>query len=147
MGDLVFSNKALRKKLNGITHFAIFYEIVMQLLRYRLVHKARIVILDAPLLYETYWLTLLCYPIIVVSCSERVQKERVIRRDLLSEEQAQGRIDAQMSLMEKVAKCDLVIDNSGTLEELQSRGMSALTTATSMLTRGFKQTTTQRTTL
>ena len=69
-----------------------------QLLKYRLLKQKRLVILDAPLLYETGILQYFCYPIVVVSCSPSIQKERLMKRDTLDDEQATARIDAQMPL-------------------------------------------------
>ncbi|MEO0826948.1 MAG: dephospho-CoA kinase [Cyanobacteria bacterium J06635_15] len=57
----------------------------------------------------------------VVTCDPQQQLERVMGRDRLSRDQAQARIDSQMSLTEKVALADVVINNSGTLVELYGR--------------------------
>ncbi|MEO0490473.1 MAG: dephospho-CoA kinase [Cyanobacteria bacterium J06659_2] len=57
----------------------------------------------------------------VVTCDLQQQLERVMGRDRLSRDQAQARIDSQMSLTEKVALADVVINNSGTLVELYGR--------------------------
>lgn len=81
---------------------------------------AKVVILDAPVLFESKidWLT---SPILVVSCTITEQMERLIRRDSLNEEEARSRINSQMPLSKKVEMADYVIDNSSTKEELQHR--------------------------
>lgn len=38
-------------------------------------------LVDAPLLYETKILTYICFPIIVVGCSEQTQISRLMQRD------------------------------------------------------------------
>lgn len=54
---------------------------------------------------------------IVVWVDPETQIQRLIARDGISEEQARNRIEAQMPLDLKREKADLVIDNSGSLEE------------------------------
>lgn len=41
--------------------------------------------IDAPLLYETKILEYLCYPVIVVGCSEQTQINRLMSRDEYTE--------------------------------------------------------------
>jgi dephospho-CoA kinase len=66
-----------------------------------------------PLLFEAN-LTHLVTEIWVVTCQPDQQKARLIARNALSANDAQTRIDAQMSLTEKCQKADFVLDNSGT---------------------------------
>jgi dephospho-CoA kinase len=40
-------------------------------------------------------------------------------RNKISAKEAQTKIDSQMPILEKVKKADILIDNSGTLEELK----------------------------
>jgi len=70
-----------------------------------------------PLLFEA-GMTDLVTEIWVVSCSEQQQLERLMERNQLTLEQAQGRISSQMSLKEKIQKADIVLDNSSNVEEL-----------------------------
>jgi dephospho-CoA kinase len=60
-------------------------------------------------------------PLIVVSAPEELQVERAARRDGSTPEEARARIRAQMPLADKVAAADYVIENTGSLEELQRR--------------------------
>ena len=53
----------------------------------------------------------------VTDVSEETQLKRLMTRDKSSQEQAQGRINAQMSAAEKRALADVLIDNNGTLDE------------------------------
>ena len=59
-----------------------------------------------------------------MSADEDVQKERLMRRDHMSLDDAEKRIDAQMSLEEKLRRAKVVIDNSRSIDrmygELQS---------------------------
>lgn len=75
------------------------------------------VVLVIPLLFEAN-MTDLATEIWVVSCSYEQQLQRSRERDRLSLEQAQTRINNQLPLPEKMARADVVLDNSSTLEAL-----------------------------
>ena len=79
-----------------------------------------IVILDAALLVESDYLNFID-KLLVVTCKENIQIERIIARDNCSIEEALGRIKSQMSQENKVKYADYVIDNSATLSELRKK--------------------------
>ncbi|RLN05657.1 hypothetical protein BBJ28_00004690 [Nothophytophthora sp. Chile5] len=119
LGAIIFSDPAQRKKLNAATHKYIIWEMFKQLVYQRLICRKRLVVFDAPLLFETKLLEHFCYPIIVVACSETNELDRLMKRDDMAQEDAEKRIKAQMKLhQEKVEKADLVIQNDGALDEL-----------------------------
>jgi dephospho-CoA kinase len=60
-------------------------------------------------------------PLVVVSCPESVQIERVRARDDASRADAIARIAAQKPLAEKVAVADFVIDTNGPIERSRER--------------------------
>jgi dephospho-CoA kinase len=57
----------------------------------------------------------------MVYASEEVQKKRLMNRDGCSEEMAVKMIRSQLSVEEKKGFCDLIIDNSGSLEETRKQ--------------------------
>ncbi|MGB7085313.1 MAG: dephospho-CoA kinase, partial [Phormidesmis sp.] len=71
----------------------------------------QILVYSIPLLFEAN-LTHLVTEIWVVACDPAQQKERLMARNQLSANEAQARIDAQMSLSEKCRQADHVLDNS-----------------------------------
>lgn len=80
----------------------------------------KIIVLDVPLLFEAKmdkWTK----PIIVVWVDPETQHRRLMSRDKTSEEDARNRINAQMSLDLKRSKADIVIDNTGTLDNLEEQ--------------------------
>ncbi|RHY72547.1 hypothetical protein DYB30_006167 [Aphanomyces astaci] len=103
LGSIIFNNPSKRQALNSCTH--------------RIVKQRKLVIFDAPLLFETKLLQYFCGPIIVVACSEAAELQRLMARDSLPEDKALARIKSQMSIEIKLA--DVVIDNNGTKEELE----------------------------
>ncbi|CAH0485232.1 unnamed protein product [Peronospora farinosa] len=118
LGAIIFNDPTQRKKLNAATHKYILYEMFKQLVYQRLVCRKRLVVLDAPLLFETNVLEYFCFPIIVVTCTETNELSRLMKRDHMKVEDAHKRIKSQMKLHEKVSKADLLIQNDGTLDDL-----------------------------
>ena len=59
--------------------------------------------------------------LLVVTCPEETQMERLKSRDDFSESDALARIRSQMPQAKKAAQADQVIDNSGTVEETREQ--------------------------
>ena len=81
---------------------------------------ANTVIMDIPLLFESK-LQSFVDKIIVVSVTPEIQKERLIARNVLSEEEADARIHSQLPMEEKERGADAVIVNNGTVEETEKQ--------------------------
>jgi dephospho-CoA kinase len=64
---------------------------------------------------------------VVVAAPEEAQIARASARDATSEEEVRGRIRAQMPLAEKVKVADFVIENTGSLADLERRTDEVLT--------------------
>lgn len=79
--------------------------------------SANTLILVIPLLFEAN-LENLVNQIWVVSCSPQQQQQRLIERNNLTPEQAAARINSQLPIAEKIARADIVLDNSANLESL-----------------------------
>jgi dephospho-CoA kinase len=79
-----------------------------------------IAILAIPLLFEAQ-MTDLVTEIWVVSCDFSVQLARIMTRDKLTAAEAQMRIQSQMSLTDKIALADTILDNSGSILNLQQQ--------------------------
>lgn len=63
----------------------------------------------------------LCDKNILVYVNEDIQIERLIARDGITKELAKKIIDSQMSLDEKKSKSNILIENNGSLEELEKK--------------------------
>lgn len=79
-----------------------------------------LLVLDIPLLFEQHY-EKYCDAVMVVAVSEKTQLARLMARNNFDEVTAQKRIAAQMPLVEKIARADVVIDNTGTKAETQSQ--------------------------
>lgn len=116
LGEIVFSNTAKRKALENLLHPLIYEEIARR--STALDKKKKPYLVDIPLFFEGGR-----YPIeksIVVYTPKEKQLERLMARNHYSKEEAQARIDTQMSIEEKRNKASYVIDNSGTLMQLEA---------------------------
>jgi len=78
-------------------------------------YPERLVVVDIPLLYES-GLQSMFEEVWVVYVPRDVQKERLMKRDLLSFGQAEARLQSQMDIEDKKSSADRVIDNSHSLE-------------------------------
>lgn len=79
--------------------------------------KQDIIVLAIPLLFEAK-MTDLVTEIWVVSCEKDQQIQRLMKRNNLTFQEAQIRIKNQWSLAQKIALCDLVLNNNSTVEFL-----------------------------
>lgn len=119
LGNIVFNDNEKLIELNNITHPRIKEKIFNQIRNLEEQGKP-IVILDGALLVETGYLDDVD-KLIVVTCDEEIQIERIKKRDNCTKLEALSRIKSQMSQVEKVKYADYTIDNSGTIEELKNK--------------------------
>lgn len=73
--------------------------------------------MEAPLLFES-GMDALCDAIVAVTAPVEVRVQRIMKRDGLSEEQAYARIRAQCTDEQLLARCDYVIQNGGTMNDI-----------------------------
>jgi len=114
LGDIVFSDAELRGKLNAIIHPLVGARI--RELEQGADQEA-IVIEDIPLIAENDMAGFFDL-VVVVDVPPRLQEERLIRERELTRDQVAARIAAQASREQRLAIADLVLDNSGSLAEL-----------------------------
>jgi dephospho-CoA kinase len=114
LGEMVFADASLRAKLNAIVHPLVARR--MQELE-QAAGEAAIVVHDIPLLAENH-LSGNFDEVIVVDVPPRVQAERLAKERGMTTEQAEARMRAQASREERLAVATIVLDNSGSLAEL-----------------------------
>jgi dephospho-CoA kinase len=117
LGGMVFADQHLRRRLEAILHPAIkaLAEERLGQLRSR---GVPVVIYMAPLLIEA-GATDRVDEIWVVYVDRETQVARTMARDGLSRDEAEQRLAAQMPMEEKAALGRIVIDNRGSLAELE----------------------------
>lgn len=116
LAEIVFSDKTRLEDLNRISHKKI-YELVCQSLERN--RDRDLVVIDAALLLEAKFDSL-TDKLVLVYCNEKVQLDRLMKRDSISSEDALKRIRSQMSQEDKKKMVDYLIDNSGDLEVLEN---------------------------
>ncbi|MBQ0079549.1 MAG: dephospho-CoA kinase [Eubacterium sp.] len=117
LAQIVFTDQARREKLDEIMIKVIVEEIDRQIAEYKAMDDGACVLLDAPTLFENH-LEDRCDSVIVIVADKDVRISRVCERDGMTAQQVQDRINNQMSDEEKIAKSDIVVDNSGDLNYL-----------------------------
>ena len=114
MRERVFSDPELRRKLEAITHPAIRAELARRSAAAGGEYQIHVI----PLLVETGRAE--AYDrVLVVDCPEEAQMERLQARDSTSRQQAEEILAAQASREERLDAAHDVIENTGTLEDLQ----------------------------
>lgn len=93
----------------------------------------KVIVLDVPLLFEAK-IDKFTKPIIVVWVDPETQIQRLLARDNSSEEDGRNRVNAQMPLDVKRSKADIVIDNTGSLDDLNEQFQNVLVRVTGPLT-------------
>ncbi|KAH8813606.1 CoaE-domain-containing protein [Flagelloscypha sp. PMI_526] len=119
LGDIIFNDPAKRKVLNGIVHPAVRRSMLWGVIKYWIKGEP-LCILDVPLLIEG-GLDRLVGRVAVVYCPSDIQLARLQTRDSSTEEAASARINSQMSIEDKAAVADYVVDNSGSMSELEQK--------------------------
>lgn len=119
LGRVVFGNLQALARLNAIVHPAVI-DLVKEKIeaRRRSANPPQVLVIDAPLLIEAGMVPLVD-TVWVVKVDESTQMERLIARDHLSLTEALNRIRAQMPLEEKIKYADVIIDNSGSMEDTE----------------------------
>jgi len=116
----VFPQPEAIQKLNELLHPPVIQHIEKRISE--IFHKdpEAVVVIDAPLIFETgYDQKLDC--VVVVDAPIELCIRRVMERSDLSREEVLARMKAQMSPKEKRCRADFVIHNSGNLAALQRR--------------------------
>ncbi len=119
MRSLVFENPEARKALEAITHPLIREETNKQAMRLAKEGVPYLVFV-VPLLIESgTWLGLIDY-LVVVDCPEETQIKRVMHRSNLTRNEVERILTAQASRQERLSHADMVIENQGSLVDLET---------------------------
>ena len=119
LGETVFANPESLLRLNQIMHPRIFEMVKARLEEYRR-QGVRVVVLEAPLLIEAGWASLVDQVWVTVA-SESTILGRLKQRAGLPEQQSLARIHSQLPSEERLKHADVVIDNDCSLNELKAK--------------------------
>lgn len=119
LAEIVFADQTAREDLNAIVHPRVREEIGRRLEELT-AEDDRLVVLDIPLLAEGGQ-TEGYEAIIVVTAPVEVRVERLVRDRKMDPDDARARIAAQASDDDRRAIATHVVDNAGSLEDLQGQ--------------------------
>ncbi len=119
LGAIVFGDTEARAQLNQIMHPRIYEHVKARLETYRRQGIA-VVVLEAPLLLEAGW-TSLVDEVWVTTAPEDIVLKRLRKRTRLSEAESQMRIRSQLGADERIKQADVVIDTSCSLDKLKAK--------------------------
>ena len=120
LAGIVFSDESKRLILNGIIHPQVLKALKERTHGEKDLNPDRMIVWDVPLLIEVGWVEYVD-SVWLVTAPEQTRINRIMARDGCTIKQAQSRICAQMSEVEKARFSNEIIDNGGSLEQLYQR--------------------------
>lgn len=118
LGNVVFQDKDKLGQLNAIVHPVMVSIVKEQIKKQREGGKVRAVVIDAAILIEM-GLHELVDCLWLVRIDKETQVKRLMGRDGMTLDKAENIINAQMPIEEKMKYADVVIDNTGTIKDLE----------------------------
>ena len=122
LGSIVVGNKTNIKKLEEIIH-PLLKEDRIDFFKKNI--NEEIVVLDIPLLLETNGESQVDY-VVVVSTSENIQKQRVLKRSNMTEDKFEKILLSQMPNDIKCQKADFIIDTSISIGDAKKQVLNIL---------------------
>ena len=119
LGEIVFGNTESLSRLNQIMHPRMYDIVKTRLEEYRR-QGVVVVVLEAPLLIEASWVSLVDEVWVAVASKATVLK-RLQERTGLSKEESLARIRSQLPSEERVKRADVVINTDCDLDEVRAR--------------------------
>lgn len=110
ISDIIFHNEIKKKELEDYIHPLVRKEI----------EKLDNCIVEVPLLYESKMEDIFD-KVILVYCDKELEIKRLIERNNYSEEEAMARINSQMDINEKKKYADIIINNDGSIENINKQ--------------------------
>jgi dephospho-CoA kinase len=120
LGALVFGSDEARKKLNEIVHPLMFQDIDRRIRAKRATGFTKPIVIEAAILIEANWLPLADEVWLIVTDKTAVI-DRVATQRGMAAKDTEARIASQLSDSERRKHAQVVIENNGSLEELQQK--------------------------
>lgn len=119
LAKIVFASKEKRALLNGIVHPHVI-ETMFETAEAELGRRGGIAVFEVPLLFESGMHKKMDANVLICA-DEEARVERILRRDGATREAAQSRIRAQMPDEQKRLLADYVLENNGSVAELNEQ--------------------------
>jgi dephospho-CoA kinase len=121
---IIFNDPEARRTLESIIHPRV-RALAEERIRQHANSGYEVVVYEVPLLFEGNLQESL-RPVILVACDIDTQRRRLQERDQLDAASAQKQIEAQMSLAEKRRLADYIIENDGSMDDLERQVRAVL---------------------
>ena len=105
---IIFENSKDRKWIQNLLHPLIKEKMIEKCNQF---DKNKILLLVIPLLFEAKF-TDICTEIWLVKCPKEVQRKRLMKRNIISENEAEKIINLQLNFEDKSKFSDVILDNS-----------------------------------
>jgi dephospho-CoA kinase len=120
LASIAFQDEEKTQKLNRLVHPRMVSEVIEEMENARFSQKYPLVVIDAALIYEIS-IEQMFDSIIVVFTSLKNRVDRVMKRDGLTKDEILARVRRQIPLEEKKKWAEYVVDNDGSLEDLEKQ--------------------------
>jgi dephospho-CoA kinase len=120
LADLAFSTESRTWQLNKLVHPRMVSEVIEEMEASRFSEKYPLIVIDAALVYEIS-IEQMFDAVIVVWSSLENRIKRVMERDNLKRTEILARVKRQIPLEDKKSWADYVIDNNGSIEDLNKQ--------------------------
>ena len=117
VGEKIFKNHTLLKQLNAVVHPEVKKDFTNWIEQQKK-NRFKYCIKESALLFESNTFNV-CDSIILITASEEIRIQRIIKRDKISREQVMERIKSQLPESQKSGLSDYVIYNEGDLFSLE----------------------------
>lgn len=124
LGAVVFADPEALKRLNAIVHPLMFAEIQRRISAHRAAGFPQPIVLEAAILVEAHWLPLVDEVWLVVAGRDAVI-ERVAAERNLSPQEVGARLGVQLSDAERRRYAQVVIENTGSVDNLREQVRAA----------------------
>ncbi len=121
--EVFFKDQKIQEQIESFLYPQMKTFFIKELDEFKKNNRPNFVIYDVPLLFEKKLDALVDLKVLVY-CPQRMQIERLISRDKISEEMAKNIIAHQISIEDKKIRCDFIIDNQKGHEELLAETLS-----------------------
>ncbi len=122
LADIVFEDQNKLFLLNSITHPLVIKKVRELIYKYD-EDGLKSIVVDMPAMYESGYYQE-CYQTVCVYAPKKLRVRRIMMRDALTLEDAERRVNAQISSDFLADKCDHILYNTGSLYELKLETLS-----------------------
>ena len=116
LASIIFEDEKKREELNKLTFIYVVDEIKRRISKL----KKDIIVVNAPLLFESN-LNQICDFVIAIIADRDIQIERIMKRDNLTKEAAEKRLNMQNTDDFYIENADYIIHNKGDIKDIEKQ--------------------------